>query len=216
MTQSQTPTPPNDGTILTSVKSPGANPQGLAHDGENLWVADRADRKIYKLNPVTGQVLFSIAFDGELAGTAWDGGHVWQADRTSRTISRIDPETGAIDRHLPIDITTGDVAGLYYQENALWYALSRLGQIRKVKDTDGRFMKAFPTRPDVGGLALVNNKHLCFTEPGAGLVHKMDAAAGTTLISYRVGGRPTTMCHDGTAYWIADQAAGEIRRIRFS
>lgn len=203
-----------DGTILTTIKCPGSNPQGLAYDGESLWVADRGDRKIFKLNPSNGHALFSIAFDGELAGTAWDGSCVWQADRTSRTISRIDPETGNIDRHISVELTTGDVTGLFYESGAVWFGLSRLGQARKVRDTDGRFVKAFPTRADIGGLALVG-KHLFYSEPSAGIVHKMDANAGSILISYKVGGRPTALCHDGTAFWIADQQALEIRRIRF-
>ena len=68
---------------------------------------------------------------------------------------RIDPETGNIDRHLTVELTSGDVTGLFHEKDALWYGLSRLGQARKVRDTDGRFMKAFPTKPDIGGLAVV-------------------------------------------------------------
>lgn len=203
-----------DGTILKSIPSPGPNPQGLAYDGENLWVADRDDRKIFKVDPKTGNVLFSISFDGELAGTAWDGKHIWQADRTSRTISRIDPETGSIDVSLPIETTAGDVSGLFYEGGGIWYGLSRLGQARKVRETDGAFMRAFPVRPEVCGL-VISGRHLFYTEPGQGLVHKMDATAGAILISYRVGGRPTGLAADEGTFWIADLDSREIRRIKF-
>jgi glutamine cyclotransferase len=203
-----------DGTILTSIKSPGPNPQGLTYDGEHLWVSDRTDRKIFKVVPATGQVIFSIAFDGELAGTAWDGSHVWQADRTSRTISRIDPETGTIALSLGIDLPSGDVTGLHYETGGVWYGLSRLGQARKVRESDGRFMRALPTKGDICGLVLVG-RHLYYTEPSEGLCHKMDATAGAILISYRLGGRPTGLCYDGTAFWVSDAEAGELRRLRF-
>lgn len=203
-----------DGTILTTLKSPGKNPQGLTYDGENLWVSDRDDRKIFKINPENGTVLFSIAFDGELTGTAWDGAHVWQADRTSRTISRIDPETGSIGLSIPVDMPNGDVTGLFHEDEGIWYGLSRLGQARKVKDTDGTFMRAFPTRADICGLVMVG-KHLFYSEPAEGLVHKMDASAGAVLISYKVGGRPTGLCHDGEAFWLADAETAEIRCVKF-
>lgn len=203
-----------DGNVMATVKSPGPSPMGLTWDGENLWVADKDERKIFKIDPADGRHLFSIAFDGELAGTAWDGAHVWQADRTSRTISRIDPETGNIDLSIPVDLANGDVAGLFHEDGGVWYALSRLGQARKVRDSDGTFMKAFPTRPDICGLVLVG-KHLFYTEPGEQVVHKMDANAGSILISYKVGGKPTGLAFDGECFWIADAESAEIRKIKF-
>jgi glutamine cyclotransferase len=203
-----------DGQILATLKSPGPNPQGLCHDGEHLWIADRTERKIFKVLPASGQVVFSISFDGELAGTAWDGSHIWQADRTSRTISRIDPETGMIALSLHIDLTAGDVTGLHYEGGGIWYGLSRLGQARKVRETDGRFMRAIPTKSDIGGLVVVG-RHLFYTEPSAGTLHKMDVQAGTILIAYHVGGRPTGLCHDGSAFWLADGQAAELRRMKF-
>jgi len=205
--------PERDGTVITVLKSPGPNPQGLTWDGEHLWCSDRDDRKISRINVEDGSVLFSIEFDGELAGTAWDTDHVWQADRTSRTVSRIDPETGNIDLSIPVDLANGDVTGLFHEGGGIWYGLSRLGQARKVKDTDGTFMKAFPTRPDICGLAIVG-KHLLYTEPNEGVLHKMDASTGSILISYKVGGRPTGLAWDGECFWIADAEAQELRRVK--
>lgn len=206
-----------DGTELKNLKAPGPQPFGLTWDGKNLWVSDRNERKIYQVDPESGQAVFSIAFDGELTGTAWDGTHVWQADQSSRTISRIDPESGDIVLALKVELANGDVTGLSYEtdkSSGLWYALSRLGQARKVRPEDGVFMKAYPTKPDVCGLVAVD-KHLYYTEPGAGLVHKVHIVAGSILISYKVGGKPTGLCHDGEAFWIADQESATIRRLTF-
>jgi hypothetical protein len=89
-----------------------------------------------------------------------------------------------------------------------------LGQLRKVKQEDGGFVKAFPIKQDCCGAQLVG-KHLYFTEPEKGLVHKMDAATGSLLISFDVGGKPTGLAHDGHAFWLADQKERRILRIRF-
>lgn len=206
--------PQFDGEVLVRLKAPGPNPQGLTWDGECLWVADREDRKIYRVSPEDGTPLFSIAFDGELAGTAWDGSRLWQADRTSRTLSRIDPETGAIDVSLEVDLPNGDVTGLFHLGESIWYGLARLGQVRSVSEENGTFARAFPTRPDICGL-VVQDKFLYYTEPHEGLVHKMHLAAGAILMGYRVEGQPTGLAHDGEAFWIADAASGELRRIKF-
>ena len=203
-----------DGTILTTLKSPGKMPYGLAFDGTHLWVSDREERKITKMDPASGQQLFAINFDGELTGTAWDGSHIWQADQTSRTISRINPETGEIALAIKVDMPTGDVTGLSFEDGGLWYGLSRLGQARKVKDTDGSFLKAFPTRGDICGIVIVG-KHLYYSEPADAKVHKMEANTGSILISYNVGGKPTGLTHDGEAFWICDQESNEIKRLKF-
>ena len=208
-----------DGKVLVTLQGPAAEPFGLAWDGEHLWVSDRKERKIHRIDSKTGQVLFSIAFDGELTGTAWDGSHVWQADQTSRTISRIDTETGSIDLAIKVDLMGGDITGLSCDVDAegavgLWYGLARLGQIRKVKAEDGTFIRAFPCKAGVCGIAPVG-RDIYYTEPAEGVVNRMHAGTGSLLFAYRVGGKPAGLCHDGECFWIADQDSGEIKRIQF-
>ncbi len=203
-----------DGTIIAQFPAPGPAPVGLAFDGEGLWISDRKDRKIFRVDPNGGHVLFSIAFDGELSGCGWDGKHVWQADQTSRTISQIDPETGEIVKALKVEHPTGDVAGVSCEGDAIWYSLSRLGQLRKVKQADGSFIRAYPSKPEVCGLVALD-KHLFFTEPAAGLVHKMHIPTGSILVSYNVGGKPMGICQDGKHFWIADPDQKRIVKVAF-
>lgn len=203
-----------DGTILTHFPAPGQAPFGLAWDGEYLWISDRKEKKIFRADPKDGHVLFSIAFDGDLGGCGWDGKHVWQAEQQSRTISEIDPETGEIAKAIRIEQGNGELAGVFCENGFIWYALARLGQLRKVKQDDGAFVRAYPMRPEVCGVVVVG-KHLYYTEPPAATVHKMDIATGSVLISYQVGGQPTGIAHDGEKLWIADQELKRIVRMSF-
>ncbi len=203
-----------DGTIQAQFPAPGPAPVGLAFDGEHLWVSDRKDRKVSRVDPHDGYILFRIALDGELACCGWDGKHRWQADQTSRTISQIDPETGEIAKALKVEHPTGDVCGVCCEGEFVWYSLARLGQLRKVKQADGSFVRAYPVKPDVCGL-VVNDKYLYFTEPNAGMVHKMHVPTGSILVSYNVGGKPMGICGDGKAFWIADQDQKRIVKIAF-
>ena len=208
-----------DGTVLSTIKAPGEQPYGLTFDGECLWSSDRKDRKIYRINPESGKVLFSIAFDGDLTGTAWDGSHVWQSDQTSKTVSRINPETGSIEMAIKVDMPNGDLTGLCHvaeedQPSGLWIGLSRVGQARKVKAEDGSFLQAYPTKSDICGVQPFG-KHIYFTEPTTSTVHKMHKSAGSILMSYNIGGAPMGLTHDGEAFWVADQETAEFRRISF-
>ena len=203
-----------DGTILSHFPAPGPAPLGLAWDGECLWVSDRKERKIFRADPKDGHVLFSIAFDGELGGCGWDGKAVWQADQASRTISQIDPETGDIAKAIRVEHPSGELTGVFCEGDSLWYALGRMGQLRKVKAEDGTYIRAYPTRPEVCGFVIVGT-HLYYTEPPAATVHKMDVATGSVLISYQVGGQPTGIAHDGEKFWLADQELKRIVRMSF-
>ena len=144
-----------DGTILSHFPAPGAAPLGLAWDGECLWVSDRKERKIFRVDPKDGHVLFSIAFDGDLGGCGWDGKFVWQADQHSRTISQIDPENGDIAKSIHVEHPSGELTGVFCEGESLWYALSRLGQLRKVKHADGALYLASDESSFVTGAELV-------------------------------------------------------------
>lgn len=179
-----------------------------------MWVSDAADRKVLRVDPKDGHVLFSLAFEGELGGVAWDGKHVWQAERSSRTLSQVDSETGEIHKAIRVEHPMGDLSGLCHDGESLWVALTGMGQIRRMKVADGGYMKAYPTRPSVTGVAVVG-KHLFYAEMDEGKVHKLDIPTGSLLVSYDVGGKPTGLCHDGKNFWLADDDKKTVRCVRF-
>lgn len=76
--------------------SVGGHPQGMAFDGENLWVAvgGSAGSKIVKLRPADGAVL--AAFDVGIApwALAWDGSALWAGGHGG--LVQVRPADGAI------------------------------------------------------------------------------------------------------------------------
>ncbi len=202
-----------DGKSSISFAFPGSSCSGIAWDGENVWLSDAAEKKVFRIDPKDGHVLFSLAFEGELGGVAWDGKHVWQAERSSRTVSQVDADSGEILKAIRVEHPMGELAGLCQEGDSLWVALSGVGQIRRMKVADGGFMKAYPTRSTVTGVAVVG-KHLYYADMAEGKVHKLDIPSGSLLISYDVGGKPAGICHDGKNFWIADADAKTVRCVK--
>ena len=66
----------------------------LAWDGNHIWTATLGG-KIYKLNPVTGEILKEFSSPGPQPwGMTYDGEYLWVVDFALQTISKVSPDTG--------------------------------------------------------------------------------------------------------------------------
>jgi len=88
------------GTVVSSIPSPGLQPQGLAWDGQYLWVSmddnDGDPERVWKLDPSNGDTLLSFPVPTTRPrGLAWDGQYLWLVARgpsgVSGYIYKIDP-----------------------------------------------------------------------------------------------------------------------------
>lgn len=86
--------------VISSFPSPDDSaPHGLAWDGTYLWCATGAGatRKIYKMDPENGAVIFSFSSSSFFpCDLAWDGAYLWNADFLESEIHKLDPTTGAV------------------------------------------------------------------------------------------------------------------------
>jgi len=86
-------------------KSSSAPERCLTWDGTHLWYYDFDKHQIYKVEPKTGKVVYSIRFPttdmwwfsgGQIAalaptGLVWDGNYLWFANGANRTIYQLNP-----------------------------------------------------------------------------------------------------------------------------
>jgi outer membrane protein assembly factor BamB len=93
------------GTLVREFVLPGEmkQPSSSAHDGLVLWVCDRLNNVLYKLDDRSGSVLGKL--DIPRAGKwpnliGWDGRSPW-VQNWDREVYALDPVTGAIRRKIP-------------------------------------------------------------------------------------------------------------------
>src|ERR1700680_3023816 len=61
----------------TTAFAVGVNPEGVAFDGANIWVANNGSNTVTKLRASDGANLGTFAVGGGPEGVAFDGANIW-------------------------------------------------------------------------------------------------------------------------------------------
>lgn len=71
-------------------------PQAIAYGWNSIWVSDKNNNLVYRVNPSTDMVISRIAVGDGPEGVAVDSTGVWVANAVDATVSRIDPSTSQV------------------------------------------------------------------------------------------------------------------------
>ncbi|KXA93527.1 hypothetical protein AKJ66_01885 [candidate division MSBL1 archaeon SCGC-AAA259E22] len=201
--------------VVASFSAPG---MGLAWDGTYLWSADKDKEKIYKLDPSTGEVVFSFSVHGmrDPRGLAWDGTHLWNT--TSEIAYQYDPSTGEVissfDSKLPVI-----PKGLAWDGSYLCVVANEAGSIRKVDPQTEKVVSSLElSRSDAGSIApsswvagyrgptglAWDGSHFWIANDNTDKIYKLDPSSGEVISSFdwpaRLG-RPYGLAWDGSYLW---------------
>jgi outer membrane protein assembly factor BamB len=105
---------PKTGALLDSIPAPGhGKDSGLTWAEGSLWVGQYSTRKIYRIDPKSGEILRTIESDRFVTGVTWVDGDLWHAtwEGEESELRRLDPETGEVEERLAMPAGTG-VSGL--------------------------------------------------------------------------------------------------------
>lgn len=126
---------PVSGAVLQQFTAPGSQPWGMTWDGQYLWVVDFAEKRISKIDPISGLELATYPTPdpvGGCKGVAWDGTYLNVMGWTSPKIYRM--TTGGM--HVAtIDVAVpGNAGGIAWDGTHFWIPA---GKIMRV-DTQGQ------------------------------------------------------------------------------
>ena len=74
---------------LTTTSTVGTEPDGMAFDGANIWVANLGSNNVTKLQASTGKVLGTFAVGTNPIYAALDGVNIWVTNLGSKTVSKL-------------------------------------------------------------------------------------------------------------------------------
>jgi hypothetical protein len=131
------------GIYIDSINNPASNTVffkagGLTYDGLNLWYADEETAKLFKINPINGNVIQELNLpsfgsdDPNGFGLAWDGVNLWHSQYIPPGIYKLNPSNGSIIDSLT---TTLGVLGLVWINEKL-YGISEQ-QLFKISPDNG-------------------------------------------------------------------------------
>jgi outer membrane protein assembly factor BamB len=90
---------PVTGRVLASIPSPGAGgDSGLTWAEGSLWVGHYRERKIYEIDPATGDVRRTITSNRFVTGVTWMDGELWHGtwEGDESELRHIDARTGDV------------------------------------------------------------------------------------------------------------------------
>jgi ABC-type transport system substrate-binding protein/class 3 adenylate cyclase len=105
---------------LTLDVEVGDGPSAIAHAFGSIWVANKLDGTVTRLDPSTGKTLATVAVGEGPTSLVAAGGRLWVANAYDSSITSIDPETNERDATTPVGSEAASIAS---DGDALWLAV---------------------------------------------------------------------------------------------
>ncbi|HEU5036024.1 MAG TPA: hypothetical protein VFT70_03385 [Nocardioides sp.] len=202
---------PDTREIDTTVrlKPAGSEPEGLAWDGEHLWVVDQAGGRLLELD-ADGTVVDSFATDDEPRLVAAGKTGVWVANYGGTSVSRV--ADGKV-RTVPLTSCVGP-QGIAEVAGRVWVSCTLSG---KAVALDARTMKQVAEVPDLPDAdAVVGHDDTVYVVGQSGpTVYVLDATTGDLRETVRLDDAPPTSENVGAAVVGGDLVVThpDVRRV---
>jgi YVTN family beta-propeller protein len=92
-------------------------PADIAADEQGVWVVDRRDDFLWRIDPKTNRVVGRVRVGDSPFAVATDGSSVWTANLDDGTVSRIDPKQGEVVATIKVGPRPTDIAA---DEDGVW------------------------------------------------------------------------------------------------
>jgi outer membrane protein assembly factor BamB len=124
------------GKVLGTIPAPGkGGDSGLAWAEGMLWVGQHRQRKIYGIDPESGEVLRTIESDRFVTGVSWVDGELWHGtwENDESELRRVEPRTGEVLERLEMPMGMG-ISGLESDgKDSFFCGGGKNGKIRRVR-----------------------------------------------------------------------------------
>jgi sugar lactone lactonase YvrE len=202
-------------TIDVLFNGPGPKVNGLAVDGEHLWVCDQVDNRIYKIRQRDGSVVSHFDTPARnLSGCGFGGGYVWGASNVRpAAVTKHDPTTGWCVAYLLLPKgMEGGVHGLEWHDGAIWVTRPGMLTLQKLDPESGELLHEIPFPEGRSHGVYFQDGRIVVNGTNTGNVYEIDPADGRVLDQWRVEGfecHGMTRTDDGRV-WFCDAETNRI------
>ena len=198
-----------NGTVSLSVPV-GTNPAGLVVGGGSLWVANRSDRSVSRIDPRTRAVTQKIDVGLSPEALAVTAGDVWVANFADGTVTRINM---AANRVVATIVVGTQPAAIGSGPSGVWVANSADNTIQRLDPKTGRAGTPVAVGDGPDGIA-VDVDSVWVANGRDGTVSRVDPRSGEEVTSpIRVGSGPKGIAVSGDAVWVANHLSQSVSRI---
>lgn len=194
----------------------GANPYGLAFDGDHIWVANCGNNgSITEIRASDGNIFANVGnVGGCVDDVAWDGASIWVSVYTGSTGGAVAKLAAAnFGSSISGCIVTG-LAGprhLAFDGRHMWVVNENGGTVSKIRASDCALLGTFNV-PSPKAIAFDGNS--IWVTSLFGYVYQLDINFGGEIGVVQVGGYPQGIVFDGNNIWVANGADNTVTKIQ--
>ena len=190
----------------------GSNPQGLAFDGANIWVANFNGNSVTKLRASDGAVLGTFAVGSGPISLAFDGANIWVTNFTGNNVSKLRASDGMLLGTFTVGTHPGGVA---FDGANIWVTNLTSNSVTKLRASDGASLGTFAV--DHPSAVAFDGTNIWVTNNGnSSKVSKLRASDGALLGSFTVGSAPLGLAFDGANIWVTSDLSNSVTKLRVS
>ena len=201
--------PPGAVTVVAS--NLGNGPKGIAWDGARFWTANAGSISIVPANgpPPWTATTVTTGFNN-MFGPTFDGNNIWVANNTNGRLLKLDSTGGILQT---VTVGSAPIFPLFDGTN-IWVPNFNDATISIVRPGSGAVLATLTgnglSQP---GQAAFDGQRVVVTSVNTTNVSLWKAADLTPIGNFDIGDFSRGACSDGTYFWIALPAAGQIARF---
>jgi YVTN family beta-propeller protein len=231
---------PAKGPVLAEIHA-GRNIGPPVIGAGSVWVANRGDGTVSRIDPATNRVVATITIGNPIAlqdqscgpasihslmrdtllirrcdepfDIATDGTRVWAIDNTNRTLAEIDPATNQVARRL----TVGEVSfGIAYGEGSLWLTnvFANPHSVIRLDPSTGQRQATITGLPIGGATGIAVGAGAVWTAANKDqAVLRIDPATNRVVATIPVRQYPLAVSVGPGAVWVHNEDSSSVSRI---
>jgi YVTN family beta-propeller protein len=204
---------PNDdlasaGEVVATIDV-GTSPRGVAIGEGAVWVANRGDGTVSRVDPDTNEVTDTIEVGEGPREVAVDFGSVWVTTQEEGLLVRIDPATAEVVDSVDLG---GQPHGVTAAEGLVWVTQREAGTVVGI-DPDALTTEVLVAVEGAPESVAVADGTVWVVGVDGGLLSEVDIADQAVVATFEVGEDPADVAVDGTTIWIVSQGNAELIRL---
>jgi hypothetical protein len=189
----------------------GSEPNALAFDGANIWVANHIDGTVQKIPVATGVPgsPIPLALGSAPFALAFDGANIWVANNAVNSVQKIPVATGVPGS--PIAVGSSPVA-LAFDGANIWVANQGDATVQSIPVATGVPGSPIAVGANPYGLAF-DGANIWVANRSGNTVQSIPVATGVPGSPIAVGSGPWGLAFDGANMWVANSNASSVQKI---
>ena len=197
----------------------GNQPQSIAFDGLNIWVANsvcfNCQSTVMRIRPSDGVILNTYNVGLGAIDTLYDGNHMWVSNRDSHNVHKLRVSDGAVLGIFSAGLNSPHF--MTFDGRHIWVPNSGDNTIAKMNASDGSLVNTYPTHGANPTWTAFDGTNVWVANQNTNNLVKLNPATGALAGGpYAVGSQPMGMAFDGTHMWVVNHSSDNIMKLRLS